>query len=104
MGNKRIISGKLSMILWCVAHNDISLSPLVFTSLLMNLILVPGIHTTPAQLELQLGQHHAHILPTPLVPGVIDSDSVNDGGGKDEISEWYRVDAAQLNDTYNLRW
>ncbi|KZP21371.1 hypothetical protein FIBSPDRAFT_891288 [Athelia psychrophila] len=54
-------------------------------------------------LELQLGQHHAHILPTPLVPGVIDSDSVNDGGGKDEISEWYRVDAAQLNDTYNLR-
>lgn len=37
----------------------------------------------PAQSDLELGQYHPHILPTPLAPGEVDSDSANDGEGEE---------------------
>lgn len=46
---------------------------------------VSGIHTIPTPSTSQLNQYHPHILPNPLPPGEVDSDSANDGEGDDEL-------------------
>lgn len=48
---------------------------------------IPPIYQVPALSESELGLLHPHILPTPLAPGEIDSDSANDGEGEDVEGE-----------------